>query len=606
MPVASSPATPVPGPSDDGPLPPAPTVPAPRSPASELLRSPRPTRPMRASAGALPRGPGWAFEFVWDGLRCFAQAGGGSLRLLTDAGRDVTSSFPELGVLAAHGGRGLVLDGVVVALDPVVGRPDAGRLRRRHRVAHPSTVLQARTPVSLFVFDVLEVDGRSTVRLPYHARRSLLAGLDLSGSAVVVPPSFSGVTAGAVLHTARHYGIDGVLAKRVESTYQAGRRSRSWIETPVHRHQDVLVGGWVPGPRSPDGVGALLVGVPVAGGLRYVGRVSTGITAAARHEFAAAASGLERTASPFDGPLPEETRRQAHWVAPRLVGQVEHRRWTVTGLLERPAWCGLQRGTHPAAVQAPVLAAPVVDLDLALDDLEPADRPGAIMPTMTEVVPAPTAPAPSPRDHRLVADAGEAALRSRFSQHFVHNTLTAIAAYVRTDPGRARDLLTEFADFTRYSFRSGGDLSTVAEELGNAERYLTLEQARFGRRLVADVTVGPEVADVALPPFVIAPLVENAVRHGIEPVPGGGAVSVVATGVGGDCVITVSDDGAGMTPEQRRTSARVDTARGGLAEVGRRLEEAFGDAGDLHVDTRPGAGTSVRVRVPVRDRAAAR
>jgi hypothetical protein len=548
-----------------------------------------PGRPMLASGGDLPRGAGWAFEFLWDGLRCLAKTGEDGLRLVTDAGRDVTTHFPELGVAAPWTATsGLVLDGVVVALDGV-GRPSAGKLRRRHRVAHPSEILQARVPVSYYVFDVLEVAGTSTRRLPYRQRRELLGELDFSGSKVVIPPYFSGVDADAVIDTARRYGLDGIVAKRLESTYQVGRRSRSWIETPVRRSQEVVVGGWVPARGRPDVVGALLVGVPGEAGLRYSGRVVTGITAAARRELHGVLDVLERPDSPFAEVLPDETGGAVHWLAPRLVGQVEHRRWTATGLLERPTWQGL-RPSHPATVAAPVLAAPVVDTDLELDDLETADGPEApgapIRRAGSELVAAPTA-----------ADV-ESALRSRFSAHFVHNTLTAIASYVRTDPSRARELLTEFADFTRYSFRSGGEMTTVGDELLNAERYLTLEQARFGARLRAEVAVAPEVRGVLVPPFVVAPLVENAVRHGIEPVPGGGAVSVFAAGSGPDCVITVSDDGAGMGPDATRAASQVDQRHGGIAEVSRRLRAAFGSQCDVHVDTRPGVGTAVRLRLP--------
>ncbi|GLZ46691.1 hypothetical protein Acsp06_28760 [Actinomycetospora sp. NBRC 106375] len=553
-----------------------------------------PGRPMLASAGDVPRGAGWAFEFLWDGLRCLAHTDDDGLRLVTEAGRDVTSHFPELGVAAPWTGTsGLVLDGVVVALDGV-GRPSAGKLRRRHRVANPSEVLQAQVPVSFYVFDVLEVAGASTRRLPYRQRRELLAELDLSGSKVVIPPFFMGVDADAVVGTARRYGLDGVVAKRLESTYQVGRRSRSWIETPVRRTQEVVVGGWVPARGRPDTVGALLVGFPGESGLRYTGRVVTGVTAAARRELEDVLTSLERPASPFAAALPEDAGG-AHWLTPRLVGQVEHRRWTATGLLERPTWRGL-RAAHPATVAAPVLAAPVVDTDMELADLETTEgpaasavrpaRPAVEIPEVPEIV-----ATPSPEDV-------EAALRSRFSAHFVHNTLTAIASYVRTDPGRARELLTEFADFTRYSFRSGGELTTVGDELLNAERYLTLEQARFGQRLRAEVAVAPEVRGVAVPPFVVAPLVENAVRHGIEPVPGGGSVSVFAAGSGSDCVITVSDDGAGMGPEATRTASQVDRRHGGIAEVSRRLQAAFGSQCDVHVDTRPGVGTAVRLRIP--------
>ena len=551
-------------------------------------RAEGPGRPMLASEGGVPRGAGWAFEFVWDGLRALAHTGPDGLRLVTEAGRDVTSHFPELGVAAPWTATGgLVLDGVVVALDGV-GRPSGSKLRRRHRVAHPSEILQAQVPVAYYVFDVLEVAGASTRRLPYRQRRELLAEIDLSGSWVVIPPYFCGVDADAVVTTARRYGLDGIVAKRLESTYQVGRRSRSWIETPVRRTQDVVVGGWVPARDRPGTVGALLVGVPGDSGLRYSGRVVTGVTAAARRELDGALAALEREESPFTDSPPDDPRGEAHWLTPRLVGQVEHRRWTATGLLERPTWQGL-RAAHPATVAAPVLSAPVVDVvdtDLDLDGLE--------------TVAAPPRPAGEPRDVLSVPSPEdvESALRSRFSAHFVHNTLTAIASYVRTDPSRARELLAEFADFTRYSFRSGGELTTVGDELHNAERYLTLEQARFGERLRTEVAVAPEVRHVLVPPFVVAPLVENAVRHGIEPVPGGGSVSVFASGAGGDCVLTVSDDGAGMGPEATRAASQVDRRHGGIAEVSRRLHAAFGSRCDVSVDTRPGVGTVIRLRIP--------
>ncbi|WP_433801161.1 histidine kinase [Actinomycetospora sp. CA-084318] len=575
------------------------------APADVLPRVPGPrgaTRPMLASDGDLPRGAGWAFEFVWSGLRCFACARDGQLRLIDSDGHDVTSGFPELALPAAEG---LVLDGVVVAEDPV-GRPSMSLLRRRRRVARPSRALVSGTPVSYYVFDVLEVEGRSTARLPYRQRRELLGGIDLAGGHLVVPPSFTGVGADEIVAAARQYGLEGVVAKRLESTYQSGRRSRSWITAEITRSQDVVVGGWLPPRGRRDGVGSLLLGVPSDGVLRYVGRVSTGVTAAARREILDASAGLDRLVSPFHGDLPTDVEGAAQWVAPRLVGRVEHRRWTPTGLLGRPVWQGLRAGTHPATVHAPVLAAPVVATDLALDDLETIDRPTTLRPgnrrAVDAVVPpeteAPGVLVPAAADV-VVPDAEvEAALRSRYSAHFVHNALTAIAAFVRVDPTRARELLTEFADFTRYSFRTADTTTTVAEELRNAKRYLTLEQARFGARLGVEITVGPEVENVVLPPFVVAPLVENAVRHGIEPVLGGGTVRITAAGAGADCVVTISDDGAGMGPEASRAASQVDARHGGIAEVSRRLRAAYGGRCDLHVDSRAGSGTSVRLRVP--------
>ena len=141
------------------------------------------------------------------------------------------------------------------------------------------------------------------------------------------------------------------------------------------------------------------------------------------------------------------------------------------------------------------------------------------------------------------------ALRAQISPHFIYNALTTIAAFVRSDPDRARELLLEFADFTRYSFRQAGEFTTLADEMGNIEKYLTLERARFGERLRIRWRVAPEVLGVVVPFLSIQPLVENAVRHGLAGRPGGGTVSVTAEDVGPDCVISVEDDGVGMDPE---------------------------------------------------------
>ena len=140
------------------------------------------------------------------------------------------------------------------------------------------------------------------------------------------------------------------------------------------------------------------------------------------------------------------------------------------------------------------------------------------------------------------------ALRAQISPHFVYNSLTAIASFVRTDPERARELLVEFADFTRYSFGRHGDFTTLAEELRAIERYLALEQARFGDRLQVTLRVAPEVLAVRLPFLAVQPLVENAVRHGLEGKSGVGHVIITAEDVRSDAVITIEDDGVGEDP----------------------------------------------------------
>ena len=192
------------------------------------------------------------------------------------------------------------------------------------------------------------------------------------------------------------------------------------------------------------------------------------------------------------------------------------------------------------------------------------------------------------------------ALRAQISPHFIYNSLAAIASFVRTDPDRARELLLEFADFTRYSFRRSGAFTTLAEELGNIEHYLALEQARFGDRLEISLLVAPEVLSVAVPFLAIQPLVENAVRHGLESKEGIGHVSITASDHGSEAQIVVEDDGIGSDPEVVRAvlagQSREDSV--GLGNVDARLRQVYGDDHGLVVETAPGAGTKVTFRVP--------
>jgi two-component system LytT family sensor kinase len=198
-----------------------------------------------------------------------------------------------------------------------------------------------------------------------------------------------------------------------------------------------------------------------------------------------------------------------------------------------------------------------------------------------------------------LAEAEVRALRAQISPHFIFNAMTAIASFVRSDPERARDLLLEFADFTRYSFRSHGQFTTLAEELRSIDKYLVLERARFGDRLQVTLQIAPEVLPVAVPVFVLQPLVENAVRHGLEKKPGQGHITIVAADAGPEARITVEDDGVGMDPQLVRTSlAGRNGASIGLANVDERLRTVFGADFGLVVETAPGAGTKVSLRIP--------
>lgn len=188
------------------------------------------------------------------------------------------------------------------------------------------------------------------------------------------------------------------------------------------------------------------------------------------------------------------------------------------------------------------------------------------------------------------------ALRAQISPHFIYNALSAISSLIRTDPERARDLILEFAEFTRYSFRVHGEFTTLAEELRSIERYLLIERARFGDRLQVRVRVAPEVLPVAVPFLCLQPLVENAVRHGLANKPGVGTVTVIAEDAGAQCLISVEDDGVGMDPEVLLAGGKESHV--GLGNVDDRLRSVFGDAYGLVVETAPGAGTKVSLRVP--------
>ena len=204
------------------------------------------------------------------------------------------------------------------------------------------------------------------------------------------------------------------------------------------------------------------------------------------------------------------------------------------------------------------------------------------------------------RSRRHAVQAELRFLRAQISPHFIYNALTAIESYVRSDPDRARALLIEFADFIRYSFRSHGQFVTIAEEIRLVDTYLDLERARFGERLAVTLTVAPEVLSVLLPPFVLQPLVENAVHHGLEPSGRPGRLEIHIDDADSLAMISVEDDGIGADPAhmKRALSGLSDEDGVGLHNVDERLRTVFGDDARLTVETAPGAGTRVSMRIP--------
>jgi DNA ligase D-like protein (predicted ligase) len=521
---------------------------------SELMR------PMLPVAGPLPVGPGWAFEFNWDGIRSLACAEQGRLGLFSRTHRSITAAYPELE--AFTGRRRMLLDGKIVALDSC-GRPSFMQLQRRMNVQRPTSTVLRRAPVSYYVFDLLSLDGESTVALPYQRRRELLAELEFPGTVVLLPPTFLDTDGQTVLDTAVQHGLHGVIAKRLDSTYRSGR-SRSWVQTTLRQTQEVIIGGWVSERRRVASIGALLVGVPTGAGLRYVGQVGTGVTDATRQQLHERLIELVAPESPFAEEVPSEPDRVVHWVSPRLLGEVSYRQWTAHGRLGHPTWRGLRPAKHVAAVRAPIVV---------------------------------KSREPEREDQRLLAELDRAVaqvrtelrtLRDQISPHFLHNTISTIVAMVTTDPSRARDLLVLFAEFARYSLRSATE-ATLDDELENIERYLTLQRARFGARLRVEFEVVPAMLAVVVPFLAVQQLVDNAVRNGIERQQLGGTVTVSARCDGEDCLITVQDDGPGkLDPDFAATLRAIDD----------QLRERFGERYRLISDLVPGTGTTITLRVP--------
>jgi two-component system LytT family sensor kinase len=189
------------------------------------------------------------------------------------------------------------------------------------------------------------------------------------------------------------------------------------------------------------------------------------------------------------------------------------------------------------------------------------------------------------------------ALRAQISPHFVYNALAAIAGYIHTNPEEARELLTEFAEFTRYAFRGRSPYVTLADELEYVEKYLRLERARFGRRLEVRLQLPPEVLQAVLPMLSVQPLVENAVRHGVER-RGQGTVEIVGRDLGADVELRISDNGVGMDPQRGAQLLAGNGGGVGLMNVQARLQATFGPEYGLEIDSAPGRGTTVTMTVP--------
>jgi bifunctional non-homologous end joining protein LigD len=316
---------------------------------------PNPLSPMLATAGPLPSGPAWVWEWKWDGQRGVSVVDSTSrVKLFSRNGNDISASFPDVAAAlsASTAGRSVTLDGELVALDSA-GRPDFGLLQRRMHVARPSAALLRSTPVTYFVFDVLDVDGESVRTLPYAQHRALLEGLGVAdGRRVQVPPNMTGIDGETLMGIAADNGIEGVVAKKAESVYRSGIRSPSWIKVPIRNTRRGVICGWVPtGGRAGGTLAALLLGAyNEAGELVYIGRVGTGFTDRMRRELRSALADRTRSDSLLHGPIPPADAVGVSWVAPELVATVEYREQSATGRLRHPAFKGIRCDIAPRDV----------------------------------------------------------------------------------------------------------------------------------------------------------------------------------------------------------------------------------------------------------------
>lgn len=300
-------------------------------------------QPMLATRGdRVPTGPEWAHEVKWDGIRLLVEVDGDTVRAHSRNENDVTAGFPELRALAGAGAR-LLLDGEMVVLGDGVPSFSAVVERVHVRDRGRAERLAAAAPATLLAFDVLRADGSDLLGRPWHERRALLeelAAAGLAGAACQVPPTYDdGVT---LMSAVEQQGLEGVVSKRRDSHYHPGRRSREWLKFPIRPTGSYVVGGFRFEKDSEHRLGALLVGTPGGTGVRFRGRVGSGLAGRSGAALLARLSPLVRDRSPFDQELPRTDAAGTVWVRPEVVVDVQYLAVTADGRLRQPAYRGVR------------------------------------------------------------------------------------------------------------------------------------------------------------------------------------------------------------------------------------------------------------------------
>ena len=293
---------------------------------------------MLASASAvLPTGSGWAYEFKWDGVRALIDVSDRGVRLTSRAGNDISAGYPELVGQAADVGDAL-LDGEIVAF--VDGRPSFGVLQSRMhlRAAKDVARVAAQAPVTFVAFDLLRRFGVDLTARPYTERRATLERFAQEQPGWTLSPSFD--DGPATEQVARAQQLEGVVAKRLDSTYQPGRRTDDWRKLRFVRSGDFAVIGWEASPDHPNTLSSLLLAVTTADGLRFAGKVGSGLSG----RMSVTVQG--RLTARASAAVPDVPRsiggRHMHWVEPELVVEVEFASWTDDHRLRHPVFHGLR------------------------------------------------------------------------------------------------------------------------------------------------------------------------------------------------------------------------------------------------------------------------